>query len=184
MSSICTVFRFRMWISLKWRDILSASERLYRFSYLAICPAKLNFVHAPEFMDVLCQLIAHIFKMWRQNNLTNLKMRVISFDVSTHFVFSKYNRKRLDGNEKVFKVRWFVVCHCCMSHLAGNDWGGNEGCLRQELSGSQQVSHSLQISFILLHRLHPHLFFGEKSFITRCIASRGQELEVTMATTQ
>jgi len=39
------------------------------FSYLAVHPTKLYFVHAPELMDVLSQLVPHIFKMWRQDNL-------------------------------------------------------------------------------------------------------------------
>lgn len=80
----------------------------------------------------------------------------------------KRKKKRIDGNETGTKGDLFL-----RSHLAGIDRDGNEGCLRQELGGSQQVPHSLYISLILLHRLHPHLFFGEKGFITRCIASRG-----------
>lgn len=85
--------------------------------------------------------------------------------------------------EQCVKTQWITQL-VISSHLAGVNRNRNEGSLGQELCGAQHISYSLQVSFILLHRLHTHLFFGEQCFITWCIAGWRQELKVAMASTQ
>lgn len=42
--------------------------------YRTILPAKFNFIHNPEFMDILCQLFSYPLQVGRQHNL-KLKKR-------------------------------------------------------------------------------------------------------------
>lgn len=42
--------------------------------YRTILPAEFNFIHNPEFMDILCQLFSYPLQVGRQHNL-KLKKR-------------------------------------------------------------------------------------------------------------
>lgn len=70
------------------------------------------------------------------------------------------------------------------AYLAGFHRCGDEGGLRHELGGAQQISNSVHISLILFHRLHLHLLFWQQSLITWCVAWWRQELEVTVPSAQ
>lgn len=70
------------------------------------------------------------------------------------------------------------------SHLTGVHWDGDVGGLRQELGGPQQVAHPLQVPLVLLDGLDVHLLFGQQRLVARRVASRGQELEVSVAAAQ
>lgn len=70
------------------------------------------------------------------------------------------------------------------AYLAGFHRCGDEGGLRHELGGAQQISNSVHISLILFHRLHLHLLFWQQSLITRCVAWWRQELKVTVPSAQ
>lgn len=37
--------------------------------HLAVCPTQLNFVHPPQFVDVLRQLVSHFLQVGQHNNL-------------------------------------------------------------------------------------------------------------------
>jgi len=69
-------------------------------------------------------------------------------------------------------------------NLAGVHGRGDEGGLREELGGAQQVAPALVVPLVLLHRLHVHLLLGQQRLVARRVAGRRQELEVAVATAQ
>lgn len=76
------------------------------------------------------------------------------------------------------KLRWW------RPHLAGVHGSGDEGGLREELGGSQQVADPLVVPLVLLDRLHAHLLLGQQRLVARRVTGRRQEFEITMTTTQ
>lgn len=70
------------------------------------------------------------------------------------------------------------------AHLAGVNRCGNEGGLREELGGSQQVADAIMVPLVLLHRLYVHLLLWQQRFVARRVTGRRQELEVSVASTQ
>jgi hypothetical protein len=45
----------------------------FKIIYRTILPAKLNFIHNPELMDILCQSFSYPFQVRRQHNLEKKK---------------------------------------------------------------------------------------------------------------
>lgn len=74
--------------------------------------------------------------------------------------------------------RWYYP------HLAGVNRNGDEGGLREELGGSQQVTDTFKIPLVLLHRLYIHLLFRQQSLIAWRVTSGWQKLEISVASTQ
>lgn len=70
------------------------------------------------------------------------------------------------------------------SYLTCVDWDGDVGGLREELGGSQQVADPLVVPLVLLYGLNVHLLFGQQRLVARRVASRGQELEISVASAQ
>ena len=58
------------------------------------------------------------------------------------------------------------------AHLAGVNRCGNEGGLREELGGSQQVTNVVMVPLVLLHRLYVHLLLWQQRFVARGVTSR------------
>lgn len=48
---------------------LTASENKFKTMYRAILPAKFDFIHNPELMDVLCELFSYPVQVGRQHDL-------------------------------------------------------------------------------------------------------------------
>lgn len=69
-------------------------------------------------------------------------------------------------------------------HLGGVNRSGDEGGLWEKLGGSQQVTDSLVVPLVLLHRLYVHLLFGQQRLVARRVTSWWQELEISVASTQ
>lgn len=69
-------------------------------------------------------------------------------------------------------------------YLASFNRCGDEGGLRHELRGAQQISDSFRIPLVLFHRLHLHLLFRQQSFVTWSVTRWRQELKVAVSATQ
>lgn len=136
--------------------------------YLAVCPSELYFVHSPQLVDVLSQLVPHIVEMWRQDDLDHK-------DTTITTIYNNVWERFAGLDDRSWRRK---------SHLTSVNRNRNEGSLREELCGAQKISHSFQISLILFDRLDAHLFFREQGFVTRCVSCWRQELEVSVATTQ
>ncbi len=101
----------------------------------------------------------------------------IQYNIYTHFTYC--------GNlDTKYSYALASLLRCLCPHLAGVDRNGDEGGLREELGGSQQVADALVISLVLLHRLHMHLLFGQQCLVARRVTSGWQELEISVASTQ
>lgn len=128
--------------------------------HLAVRPAQLNFIHPPQFVDVLRQLVSNFLQVRRHDNLKG------------------------GAQEGLSSFIWVIgVCTCCL-YLAGFDRCGDEGGLGQELCSAQQISHPGHIPLVLFHGLHLHLLFGQQRLITWGIARRGQEFKVAVSAAQ
>lgn len=128
--------------------------------HLAVRPAQFNFIHPPQFVDVLRQLVSNFLQVRRQDNLKG-------------------------GAEKGLSLFTLVISmyFCCL-YLAGFNRCGDEGGLGQELCSAQQVSHPAHVPLVLFYWLHFHLLFGQQRLITRGIARGRQEFKVAVSAAQ
>lgn len=69
-------------------------------------------------------------------------------------------------------------------HLNSVHRTGGEGGVGERQSGTQQVADSFKVVLVLLDGLNAHPVFRQQSLEARGITRRGQELEVSMTTTQ
>lgn len=138
-----------------------AEETAPRCPHLSVRPAQLDFIHPPQFVDVLCQLVSNFLQVRWHNNL----------------------RRRSRRAELVYLGDGLLTCSRCL-YLAGLHRCGDEGGLGEELCSAQQVSHPSHVPLVLFYRLHLHLLLRQQGLITRGVARRRQEFKVAMSAAQ
>lgn len=137
-----------------------AEETALRCPHLSVRPSQLDFVHPPQFVDVLCQLVSNFLQVRWHNNL----------------------RGGAEG-QLVYLGDGLLTCSRCL-YLAGLHRCGDEGGLGEELCSAQQVSHPSHVPLVLFYRLHLHLLLRQQGLITRGVARRRQEFKVAMSAAQ
>lgn len=65
-------------------------------------------------------------------------------------------------------------------HLTGVNRRRDEGCLREELGGAQQVTDPLVVPLVVLHRLYAHLLLWQQRLVARSVTSRWKKLEISV----
>lgn len=100
-------------------------------------------------------------------------------------------RQQYDYITSKCKKMFSLFCLACIhvhierrANLAGLHRFGDEGRLGHKLGCAQQVPHTIYITFVLLHWLHPHLLLGQQGLITWRVTQGRKELEIAMATPQ
>lgn len=168
-----------------WWSAINSVKDDQNVSYLAVRPTELNLIHAPQFMDVLSQLVPNLLQMRRHNNLRALRIWINALWWMTTRGSCGSGLEQLSPNHRCVTCDWMGGCEAAESaNLAGFHRCGDEGGLWHELSVAQQISDSFHISFVLFHRFHFHLLFRKQSFITWCVTWWRQKLKVTMTTAQ